>query len=157
MPKKTKKESGSGMLGPSDLPEPRDFIPRLIRAHNNLVNGFERLCGIHIARWRLLFNLARRGSSSQNELSRSTTIAPAAVTRILADMERQGLIRRTPSKEDSRRVIVELAPAGEQLVRETAVKREQFIQQALSGFSDAEVVLLERLLGALEDNLAAIR
>lgn len=140
-----------------DLPEPRDFIPRLIRAHNNLTGAFEKICGIHIARWRLLFNLARRGKSSQNELSRSTTIAPAAVTRILADMERRGWISRKPSPKDSRQTDVELTAIGERLVLDTAFKREEFLQVALKGFSDAEVVLLERLLGELERNLADAR
>ena len=84
-------------------------------------------------------------------------MAPAAVTRILADMERQQLIRRKPSAQDSRQMIVELTPSGEQLVMETAVKREQFLQQALAGFSDAEIILLERLLGDLETNLGAAR
>ncbi|MCW0199426.1 MarR family winged helix-turn-helix transcriptional regulator [Sphingopyxis sp.] len=157
MPKQSGKKGEEKGLRSLDLPEPRDFIPRLIRAHNNLINAFEKLCGIHMARWRLLFNLARRGSSSQNDLSRSTTMAPAAVTRILADMERQQLIRRKPSAQDSRQMIVELTPAGEQLVMETAVKREQFLQQALAGFSDAEIILLERLLGDLETNLGAAR
>lgn len=157
MPKRPDQDAPPAPKATMDLPEPRDFIPRLIRAHNNLINAFEKICGIHMARWRLLFNLARRGSSSQNDLSRSTTMAPAAVTRILADMERQGLIMRKPSTHDSRQVIVELTATGEQLVQETAGKRDLFIKQAIQGLSEAEVILLERLLGVLEDNLAAVR
>lgn len=154
---KTKSTTRASSRVINDLPEPRDFIPRMIRAHNNLVGAFEKTCDIHIARWRLLFNLARRGRASQNELSRSTTIAPAAVTRILVDMERQGLIGRTPSPDDSRQIDVELTAKGEELVRATIVKREHFLEAALAGFSDTEVALLERLLGALEQNLAEMR
>lgn len=140
-----------------ELPEPRDFIPKIIRAHNNLLAAFERICGIHIARWRLLFNLAQRGAASQNELSRSTTMAPAAVTRILADMERQGWIARKQSEVDSRQLVVELTLSGVELVRATAARRDDFIRQALAGFSDTEVIVLERLLGDLEQNLARAR
>ena len=140
-----------------DLPAPRDFIPRLIRAHNNLVSAFENICDIHIARWRLLYAVGRLGTCSQNELSRSTTIGPAAVTRMLVDMERQRLITRKQSPNDSRQIDVELTATGEELVRATAAKREQFLKVALEGFSDAEVALLERLLGDLERNLAMVR
>lgn len=157
MAKRNSQKQESEVKQAIGFPEPRDFIPSLIRAHNNLLNAFEKTCGIHMARWRLLYNLGRQGTASQNELSRSTTIGPAAVTRILADLERKGLISRNPSKEDNRQIIVALTTSGEQLVHETAVKREGFIRLALAGFSDAEVVLLERMLGDLERNLAAAR
>lgn len=142
--------------GKLQLPDPRDFMPKLIRAHNNMLNSFEKVCGLHMARWRLLYNLARVGRASQNELSRSTTMGPAAVTRILGDMERQKLISRKQSQEDSRQIIVELTPEGEALVMRTAEKREAFIKLALSGMSEAEVILLERLLSELELNLASV-
>lgn len=138
-------------------PEPQDFMPRLVHANNNLVNAFEKVCGISLPRWRLLFNLAHKGKSSQNELARSTIMGPAAITRILVDMERQGLVRREPSPTDSRQLVVELTPAGVELVRATAARREGFIESALAGFSDVEVALLERLLHHMEKNLAAMR
>lgn len=157
MSAKASKKGAAVSSGTMQLPEPRDFIPKLIRAHSSLLNSFEKVCGLHMARWRLLYNLARVGRASQNELSRSTTMGPAAVTRILADMERQKLIFRKQSEEDSRRIIVELTPEGEALVARTAEKREDFIRLALDGLSDAEVVLLERLLSEIDSNLASVR
>lgn len=154
------KRNGKGdviSLGTMPLPESRGFIPKLIMAHNSMLNGFEKVCGLHIARWRLLYNLARAGRASQNELARSTTMGPAAITRILVDMERQKLISRRQSEEDSRQLIVELTPEGEALVMRTAERREDFIKLALDGLSDAEVALLERLLSQIESNLASVR
>lgn len=140
-----------------NLPEPTDFIPQMVRAHNSMVNAFERICGIHLARWRLLFNIARNGTVSQSELTRSTTMAPAAVTRILADMERSGLILRAYSQRDNRQLLIQLTAAGEDLVVETAAKREVFLHRAMQGFSEAELALLGRLLGALDSNLSTER
>lgn len=140
-----------------DLPEPSDLIPRLIRAHNALIGSFENQCGIHLARWRLLFRIGRIGICSQRELAHSTTMEPAAVTRILADLDSQGLIRRTTASHDARQLDVELTTAGIALVRETAAKRELFLEAALAGFSDAEVAAIEDLLGRLQDNLSALR
>lgn len=140
-----------------DLPEPSDLIPRLIRTHNDLRRAFEKQCGLHLARWRLLFCIGRLGQCSQRELAHSTTMEPAAVTRILTDLDRLRLIRRTASAGDARQLDVMLTPAGDALVRETAARRETFLAAALEGFSHAETKMLDDLLGRLQDNLATLR
>ena len=140
-----------------DLPEPSDLIPRMIRAHNALITSFEHRCGIHLARWRLLFRIGQLGTCSQRELAHSTTMEPAAVTRILADLDSQGLIRRTAAAHDARQLDVELTAAGSALVLETAARRERFLEAALAGFSQAEVATMEELLGRLQENLTALR
>lgn len=140
-----------------DLPEPSDLIPRLVRSHNALLGAFEKQCGLHLARWRLLFCIGRLGQCSQRQLAHSTTMEPAAVTRILGDLDRQGLIRRTTAPHDARQLDVALTPAGLELVRETAARRETFLKRALKGFSEAEAEVLDDLLGRLQDNLSALR
>jgi len=140
-----------------DLPEPSDLIPRLVRSHNALIGAFEKQCGLHLARWRLLFCIGRLGQCSQRELAHSTTMEPAAVTRILADLDRQGLISRATAQHDARQLDVTLTPAGQALVRETAGRRETFLRAALEGFSDAEAEMLDELLGRLQTNLATLR
>ena len=140
-----------------DLPEPSDLIPRLVRSHNALIGAFEKQCGLHLARWRLLFCIGRLGQCSQRELAHSTTMEPAAVTRILADLDRQGLIRRTTAPHDARQLDVALASAGRILVSKTARRRETFLRAALEGFSDTEAAMLDELLGRLQANLAKLR
>lgn len=139
------------------LPERSDFMPLVIRVHNNLIVGFEKMANIHLARWRLLFMIGRVGSCSQTYLTRETTIGPAAVTRILKDMERQGLVTRQSSTTDSRQVIVKLTEKGRATVRKTAKTRKEFLRVALDGLSPAEIAQLERLMKHVEQNLANLR
>jgi len=140
-----------------DLPEPSDLIPRLVRAHNALLGAFEKQCGLHLARWRLLFCIGRLGQCSQRELAHSTTMEPAAVTRILTDLDRLGLIRRTTSAQDARQLDVVLTPTGETLTRETAARRATFLSAALEGFTPDEAKMLDDLLGRLQANLLTLR
>ncbi|ATL29973.1 MarR family winged helix-turn-helix transcriptional regulator [Streptomyces formicae] len=54
----------------------------------------------------------RGGSASPSELAADLDLAPASVTGRLDGLERRGLIRRTPSRRDRRRVDVELTEQG---------------------------------------------
>ncbi|MCC9310830.1 MarR family transcriptional regulator [Kitasatospora sp. RB6PN24] len=76
----------------------------------------------------------RRGAARPGELADDLAIAPASVTGRLETLERRGLIVRTQSTGDRRRVDVELTEAGWQAWRE-----------AIGGVGREE----HRLLGAL--------
>ncbi|MGC0312558.1 MarR family winged helix-turn-helix transcriptional regulator [Kitasatospora acidiphila] len=76
----------------------------------------------------------RRGEARPSELADDLAIAPASVTGRLETLERRGLIVRTQSTADRRRVDVELTEAGWQAWRE-----------AIGGVGREE----HRLLGAL--------
>ncbi|MEU6931722.1 MarR family transcriptional regulator [Streptomyces sp. NPDC046385] len=54
----------------------------------------------------------RGGSAAPSELAQDLDLAPASVTGRLDALEKRGLVRRTPSTTDRRRVVVELTPAG---------------------------------------------
>ncbi|GAA4903887.1 MarR family winged helix-turn-helix transcriptional regulator [Streptomyces coeruleoprunus] len=54
----------------------------------------------------------RGGTAAPSELAEDLNLAPASVTGRLDALERRGLVRRTPSRADRRRVIVELTPEG---------------------------------------------
>ncbi|MFC8130075.1 MarR family winged helix-turn-helix transcriptional regulator [Streptomyces sp. NPDC057302] len=60
-----------------------------------------------------LHKLAGRGGrATPSELAADLDLAPASVTGRLDGLERRGLLRRTPSKADRRRVDVELTESG---------------------------------------------
>ncbi|MER6994498.1 MarR family transcriptional regulator [Streptomyces sp. NPDC000410] len=54
----------------------------------------------------------RGGAATPSELAADLDLAPASVTGRLDTLERRGLVRRTPSQADRRRVVVELTPDG---------------------------------------------
>ncbi|MEE1756165.1 MarR family winged helix-turn-helix transcriptional regulator [Streptomyces sp. SP18CS02] len=54
----------------------------------------------------------RGGSAAPSDLAADLDLAPASVTGRLDALERRGLVRRTPSTSDRRRVVVELTDEG---------------------------------------------
>lgn len=54
----------------------------------------------------------REGRATPSQLAADLDLAPASVTGRLDGLEKRGLIRRTPSKTDRRRVDVELTKSG---------------------------------------------
>ncbi|MFI6688209.1 MarR family winged helix-turn-helix transcriptional regulator [Streptomyces sp. NPDC050485] len=57
----------------------------------------------------------RGGAASPSQLAADLDLAPASVTGRLDGLERRGLLRRTPSKADRRRVDVQLTDEGRQV------------------------------------------
>ncbi len=132
-----------------------DVIRNIILAHNAYLSAFEKHTGVNVARWRLLSVMQLIGTCSQSDLTTRTTIGPAAVTRILKDFDREGLIKRATSPNDARQMLVTLTEKGRRLVARTAQQREEVLDQTFGGLSSAEIETLNALLARLATNLNA--
>ncbi len=98
--------------------------------------------------------LRREGPVSPSQLASWLRIQPQSLTRLLADVEAKGLVRRTPDIEDRRRNMVEITPAGLQALASDADERRARLAEAI----DAELTPTERdvvaLAAGLMDRLA---
>jgi DNA-binding MarR family transcriptional regulator len=65
-----------------------------------------------LSQYSLLAPLAPVGSARISHLAAEAGIAPSTASRILDALERRGLVRRAPSREDRRGVVVSLTDAG---------------------------------------------
>lgn len=88
----------------------------------------------------------RSGRATPSELARDLGLAPASVTGRLDALERRGLIVRTPSKTDRRRVEVELTEPGRVLWREALDQLGDEEHRVLSALSPKERRQLSDLL-----------
>jgi MarR family transcriptional regulator for hemolysin len=90
---------------------------------------------------------------SQRDLARAARVEQPSMAQILARMERDGLIRRTPMPGDGRSQLVSLTKAA--IARLPAARKALHRNQdrALAGFSTAEVAALLSLLRRLNRNL----
>jgi DNA-binding MarR family transcriptional regulator len=68
--------------------------------------------GISHGQARILRALARFKSISQTRIARTLNIKPPTVSRMIAAMERDGLVGRTPDPKDVRAITVTLTPKG---------------------------------------------
>lgn len=65
---------------------------------------------------RVLYELRRDTPPSASELARELGLDPAYLSRILKRLERDGLLRRTPSEGDGRRSLLSLSAKGRRLI-----------------------------------------
>jgi DNA-binding MarR family transcriptional regulator len=101
----------------------------------------------------VLGHLHRHGPSSPGAIAAADQLRPQALTRVFAELEADGLIRRAPSAQDGRAATLSLTDTGiETLLRDMA-ERDRWLAGALDTLSETEVEVL-RLAGLLMDRLA---
>jgi len=88
------------------------------------------------------------------ELAARERISPPALTKHVDRLEREGLVVRTPSSDDRRRVGLTLSDEGQRLLRRVRSRRTAWLATRLAGLTEDElaavaaaVVPLSRLLG----------
>lgn len=88
---------------------------------------------------------------SMSELSRRLMVTNGNVTGLAARLEREGLLRRSPSPEDRRQQRVTLTRAGRDALDRMAQPHRTWIDDLFSALRPAERRQLYRLLGTLKD------
>ncbi|MEV5000643.1 MarR family winged helix-turn-helix transcriptional regulator [Nocardioides sp. LML1-1-1.1] len=86
------------------------------------------------------------GSASPTELAAELGVSGAGMTGRLDGLERAGWIRRIPSVEDRRRVIVEVTKAGIAIWRRAMGIRGEAENDLAGALSERELATLNRLL-----------
>ncbi len=105
-------------------------------------------------RWQVLAHLEFGGPLTQNEVATSTGQHPGAISRLLVELEGEGLVRRRRDARDQRRVQVELMRKGRERLARRRPRIDAVIAREFAAFSPAELAELTRLLGKLADGQA---
>jgi DNA-binding MarR family transcriptional regulator len=77
------------------------------------------------------------------ELAARERVSPPAMTKHVDRLERDGLVARTPSAEDRRRVGVSLTEEGQRVLRRVRSRRTAWLAQRLRGLSPKELEAVE--------------
>jgi DNA-binding MarR family transcriptional regulator len=113
--------------------------------------------GLSSAKLSVLAQLYRHGPLTPSELARREQVRLQTLTRLLADLEAQGSLQRSPHATDARQSVLTLSAPGRSLLAQEARRREAALAEGIAQrLSDAEVqtlldasALLERLADAL--------
>jgi DNA-binding MarR family transcriptional regulator len=125
--------------------------------------GFARLSGSRLKRLGfgvgqlpVLVALQNGNASSQRDLARFAKVEQPPMAQMLARMERDGLIQRTPDLADGRSSRIALTEAAQARMPEAIAMLFQGNREALDGFTNAEAEQLVALLIRLIANLDRI-
>jgi DNA-binding MarR family transcriptional regulator len=120
---------------------------RMLRA------AFEQYVGIGETRLRLLAHLYAEHEVSQADLQRRLRIDGAAITRQVKQLESEGILARRPDPSDNRFTLVNLTPAGVELVLGMAAKGQEFERRVLQDMAPEDIACATRILTQLRENL----
>jgi DNA-binding MarR family transcriptional regulator len=95
-----------------------------------------------------LFRLTGSGARL-TDLARGEGVFQPAMTQLVGRLERDGLVRRTPSSHDGRGVVVEATEAGRRLVAERRAARAEALECLLDRLAPDDRELITAALPAL--------
>lgn len=156
---KIKANSGAGV--PQDFQLDR-FVPFLLNQIFSQMNGnlgdALRPHGISIHQWRVLSFLKLRGELSIGEITASTVLGQSTISRVVDQLERDGLAQRRPLPENNRIILVSLSAVGSRKIDEVFPAAISVHDGALDQFTEDEresfLTMLDRVLGNLKHTAA---
>ncbi|MEW5320869.1 MarR family transcriptional regulator [Geobacillus thermoleovorans] len=97
--------------------------------------------------------LLEEGDLTVGELSNKMYLACSTTTDLVDRMERNGLVARVRDEHDRRVVRIHLLEKGERIIEEVIEKRQRDLAYVLESFSDEEIVVFERCLRKLHQEM----
>jgi DNA-binding MarR family transcriptional regulator len=134
---------------------PRDATAIADRLHSAAIHLLRRLrvrdreSGVGPAQLSALSVLVFGGPRSLGELADVEQVRPPTMSRIVAGLQRSGLVRRLPT-EDGRRVRLEASAKGTKILQEGRKRRVESLAKALSSLPENEQKHLAELVDLLQ-------
>jgi DNA-binding MarR family transcriptional regulator len=133
------------------------FIPYLLnRVGIRIAMEFSRELGpqrLKYSSWRVLFTLAHTGPRYLVELAASANFDISTLSRVVAALGREGLIKRVNGDVGARNRRITLSARGQRIVAKFTPAMLSHEAAALEGFSPAEQRQLVSMLGRLHQNI----
>jgi DNA-binding MarR family transcriptional regulator len=137
----------------------QSFVPYLLYRITNHLNrrlrSRLRKEGINIARWRVLAVLRAYGDLNLGGIVDLTVMEQPSASRIVAQLEQEGLVKRRLSRRDSRFVNVTLTAAGVKAFQSIYPTAQKHQESALRNFSREEISTLIKYLRRIHANIEA--
>ena len=103
--------------------------------------------------WRVLAALWSNGDQSLASLSELTSVEMSTLSRQVASLTRQGLVRRAKSAVDWRAINIGLTASGRRVVEQLLPLVERHERVAFAGISAADARRLRQLLNKVHTNI----
>ncbi|WP_184717902.1 MarR family transcriptional regulator [Caulobacter sp.] len=138
------------------LSTPGHLISLASRGVTRLSEARLKPLGFGVGHLPVLVALRDGQASTQRDLARFARIEQPPMAQMLARMERDGLIRRTPDPADGRSSRITLTEAAQGRLPDAITVLLQGNAEVLDGFSQDETATLVQLLTRLIDNLERV-
>jgi homoprotocatechuate degradation regulator HpaR len=127
----------------------------LLRARESVMEEFRPMLnrhGVTEQQWRVIRVLAETGELDATEVSVRASILAPSLTRMIRTLEDRKLIKRKSDKSDGRRVILQIAADGKDLIQDVIPESSAIHQSLEDRFGKQK---LNMLLDLLDELIAA--
>ncbi|MDD9894333.1 MAG: homoprotocatechuate degradation operon regulator HpaR [Gammaproteobacteria bacterium] len=114
-----------------------------------------RSFGLTDQQWRVIRVLASQNNIEAFELSQQSMILPPSLTRILKNLEEEGLVKRDRDKEDQRKVLISLSAKGQRKFQQVVPDSEKIYRSIERKVGKKALNDLLKQLVALNSSLEA--
>ena len=111
----------------------------------------DRATGLSGPRASALSVIVFRGPLPLGALAEAEQVRPPTITRLVAGLERAGLVRRLRDPEDGRVQLVEATVAGKKLLQLGKRRRVERLARGVEALSMADRAVLERAAGLIAE------
>jgi MarR family transcriptional regulator, organic hydroperoxide resistance regulator len=129
------------------------LLVQICRTQRNLAAAALDAIHMHVGQENLVYRLAAEEGVSQAQLAGALCLDASTVTKMLLRLERDGVVERRADAADARILRVHLTPHGKALVGPVLEVWRQMEERITQGISEAEILLLRRLLLQIQSNL----
>lgn len=126
------------------------------RCHNKMMPRAEAQFAdaeLTFSQWVVLMSLRDKSADTCAGIARNMNHDTGAVTRLVDQMEKRGLVARRRSTADRRMVHLKLLPAGKAMAKSLTPRIVDFWNRVLADFTRAEAASLLSLLARLDERL----
>ncbi len=106
-----------------------------------------------VEQWSVLVHLWKEDGLSQQELCNRTFRDKPSITRLLHNMEKQGLVKRVSSKTDRRINKIQLSDAARNMKDQSTTIANDTLNDGLEGVTKEEIEVVKKVLQQVYDNL----
>jgi DNA-binding MarR family transcriptional regulator len=143
----------------SERPNPAELLPAATAIRQGAVRLGRRFRTVRSAgalstnKISVLSHLMRLGPSTPGEVAAVDRQQPQSLTRVFAELERDGLVIRSADAGDRRQSIITITDAGIEELQRDVAERDAWLAEALVGLSETERQVLV-LAAALMEQIA---
>lgn len=118
--------------------------------HKGLRKQSSEISSYSMTELETIANLVKNPSLLPTELASLTRVKTQSMSNILNKLEEQSVIKRTPSKEDKRKVYISLTATGKKMIEKAIYERDEWLKHVIeNSLTEKERTLLEKCLPIL--------
>lgn len=130
------------------------LLIQVMKAHRSVAEGLVSPHGLYLGQEMVLFRLWEEDGLTLSQLTEQLGVEPPTVTKMVQRMEKAGLLQKRQDEHDARVSRVFLTEQSRALQAPISKAWQMLEAQTLQGFSEADLIVMRRMLQQMLENLS---